>query len=138
MAAIDIASLEQEHGTSLPEAYKQLLQNYPAKLSSLNYFNDPEFGGPSDFELLKDLEKISKLNKEEKEFWPESDYADTPLPPTYFFIGNDGGGDLFAIDTAGDTLSPVLRFDHEEGIWETGAESLDEFVKQLIVNAKSR
>jgi hypothetical protein len=67
--------------------------------------------------------------------WGKSDYADKPIPESYVLIGEDGCGNLFAIDTTIIGLCPVFEFEHEEGEWTQRAQSLEDFAQQLLQSA---
>lgn len=136
--ASQLARIEQECKLKLPESYRRLMSNYPSLLLAIHYFNDPKWGGPYSFVLLQDPAEVLTLNLEMRELWPDSDYSELPLPDTYLFVGHDGCGNTFAIDTAGPDTCPVLEFDHEDPCWISRAGTLDEFVDQLIAEAKEK
>jgi hypothetical protein len=119
-AANDPQGLERELGVQLPAQYMALLAGYPEEL----------LDGAADFELLANVDRIVELNREMRRLWPESDYD--PIPETYLIIGEDGRGNLFAIDLSRGDDSPVFEFEHEENSWHSRAESLDSYTRQLI------
>jgi hypothetical protein len=131
-----LSSLESEFKIALPPEYRRFMESYPTELAGALYSNNPKMGGPCNFELQIDLQRVVDLNHEIRDLWPESDYADTPFPESYFLIGDDGGGNVFAIDTAKSADCVVFEFDHEVGNWNTRANSIQEFAEQLLGYAK--
>lgn len=127
-----IDELEKKVGLILPQQYRTFLENYPQWLAQHKYSDDPKFGGPSDFELLSDLKQIAKLNRCWRKLWAESDYAEIPFPKSYLLIGEDGCGNIFAIDTQSTGKETVLEFDHELMQWESCADSIGDFANKLV------
>lgn len=126
-----IEKIERLMRVKLPRVYRQLLESYPSQLSDVCYCDDPAQGGPRDFELLSSPREVLKLNMLERSRWESADYSTTPLPQSFFFIGFDGCGNLFAIDLTCGGNCPVFEFDHERPGWIRRASSLDNFVQQL-------
>ena len=112
---------EAAYRARLPKSYRRLLENYPAELSAAT----------ADGELLASLDDAVELNREMRRLWPQSDYRKRPIALSYFLIGQDGCGDLYAIDLDQGESSPVLEFDHERAKWRPRAGSLEEFVDQM-------
>jgi hypothetical protein len=112
---------EPSYRSKLPAAYRDLLASYPKELAAT----------AGEWELLANLEDAIELNRKMRRLWPHSDYRKRPIADSYFLIGQDGGGDLYAIDLALGNSTPVLEFDHERAKWRPRAASLSDFVKQL-------
>jgi hypothetical protein len=107
------------------------LTDYPRELNQARYSEGSECDGPKDFELLSTCKKIQELNHWFRKHWSESDYAEVAFPDSYLLVGDDGCGNLYAIDTA-KTNGPVFEFDHEVSEWSNRARSLEEFGRQLL------
>jgi len=128
---MNVQKLENQLSVVLPEEYRQLLNDYPSQLAELDYFDDASQGGPRNFELLADPQEILELNRRERRRWPQADYSHAVFPDSYFLIGWDGCGNLFALDLAAQDGTAVYEFDHEEAEWALAAESLSAFVTHL-------
>ena len=128
-AEVDV--LEKALGVQVPAVYREFLAAYPDSLGRARYSDDTETGGPKDFEMLSSCNRIQRLNQRTRKYWSRSDYAEAPLPESYLLIGEDGSGNLYAIDTA-ESSGQVLEFDHELGEWTQRAPSLEEFGRQLL------
>jgi hypothetical protein len=127
----DFSGLTAALSVPLPQQYRDFLLHYPPELRQAKYFDNAKHGGPADFELLADPQQIVEFNQREREFWPESDYADVEFPSSYLLIGHDGCGNLFAIDTSVTGACPVIEFDHELSQWSRRTETIDQFARQL-------
>lgn len=110
-------------GINLPAEYVATLSKLPEKLLAIEADKQ---------EHLTNFDQLYQLNKEEREIWPDADYAVAELPDSYFFIGTDGCGNKFAIDTLATEKLAYFEFDHEEGCWTCVANSLSEFAEMLM------
>jgi hypothetical protein len=118
---IDRHGITPKYAAMLLPAYRDLLTHYSEELAAT----------AGELELLANLEDAIELNREMRRLWPQSDYRKRPIADSYFLIGQDGGGDLYAIDLALGDSTPVLEFDHERAKWRPRAASLSDFVKQI-------
>ncbi|QDU53740.1 SMI1/KNR4 family protein [Gimesia panareensis] len=89
MTETEIQELETKTGCQLPAVYRELLLNYPQRLTDL-----ANTLGIEELELLyHSRESLVRVNGEQPE------YFRSIFPPHCFFIGENGCGDLYAIDT---------------------------------------
>lgn len=89
MTETEIQELETATGGSLPAVYRELLLNYPQRLTDL-----ATMLGIEELELLYHTrESLIRVNGEHPEC------LHSIFPPHYFVIGENGCGDLYAIDT---------------------------------------
>ncbi|MBB3210745.1 hypothetical protein FHS27_006593 [Rhodopirellula rubra] len=107
MTESDIASIEDETGLVLPAAYRNTLLNYPQPLIDAG---DEHGQGPENYELYNNLKPLRIANCYESEY-------DDHCPDSFFFIGDNGCGEAFAIDTSDDSC-PVYVFSPHVGEFE--------------------
>lgn len=89
MTETEIQELETATGCQLPAVYRELLLNYPQRLTDL-----ATTLGIEELELLYHTrESLSRVNLDDPE------YLRSIFPPHCFVIGENGGGDYYAIDT---------------------------------------
>lgn len=89
MTETEIQELETATGCILPAAYRELLLNYPQRLLDL-----AATLGVEELELLThNQQSLIRMNVDQAE------YVRMFFPPHYFVIGENGNGDVYAIDT---------------------------------------
>ncbi|MGI9457739.1 MAG: SMI1/KNR4 family protein [Aeoliella sp.] len=113
------ADVERQFGVVLPKNYNRLLENFPESLRKPIFKGQPNMGRPCDMWFLNDLAEIAKLNKEERELWPDAEWTrGRPFPRHLFLIGSSDGN-LFALNLRRVRLFQVVIWRHELplGIW---------------------
>ncbi|QDT30689.1 SMI1 / KNR4 family protein [Gimesia panareensis] len=89
MTETEIQELETKTGCQLPAVYRELLLNYPQRLTDL-----ATTLGIEELELLyHSRDSLARVNGEDPE------YLRSIFPPHCFVIGENGNGDYYAIDT---------------------------------------
>lgn len=120
-------------GFDIRPDYAHLVSNFPAQLMNVQRADDgsKDEGQVNSVELLSDLTDVLDINQEVRSesiahpdghefFWPDQVLA----------IGENGEGDYYAIDLAGEYMG-VLFFDHQLVEFEEITESLDDYVELL-------
>lgn len=129
MTESEIQELEAVNGGPLPAVYRELLLNYPQQLTDL-----ATTLGIEELELLfHTRESLIRVNGEH----PEN--LRSIFPPHCFFIGENGCGDLYAIDTRS-PASPVYMGGPHLGEYPEDAEgnplpqadSLQEYIEHVV------
>lgn len=137
MTPEDIAQLEQATGLSLPERYRETLQNYPQSLLDLAEIYPQKKGkvvriGPESNELYRNKQDLWHQNVDGKAYKAEI------FPEWYFIIGDSGCGDLYAIDTRNPAAPVFMSGPHEseypkdeQGHPKPVSPSLDHWIERL-------
>jgi len=115
----------------VPVEYLQLIRDYPPELLNQPR-GDDEYGAISDVELPCDLDVVCELNAEaraQKILDPDGD--EFIWPNSLLIIGENGSGDYYCIDTAGE-VDGVLQYEHQPVEFFEIADSLAEFVSLLL------
>lgn len=129
------SQLQQLCGYPLPDKWLHLLCHYPSALLSAGRGTDdqPDEGTVSQVELLADDSAILQINLEARaETWLDPRGNAFTWPPSHLVIGETGDGDYYCIDAAA-AAPAVLQYRSQPVIFESAADSLDEFVEMLLV-----
>lgn len=122
----ELSNLESELLVRLPEAYRNLLQNYPRRLTEVNTDGDETI---AELQLIISQEQLLELNTSIRnpDYWF---FGEHPWPNHFFVIGGDGYGNRYFLDTSGEY--PGVRFQDCDN-WGIGyaAASLESFITQL-------
>lgn len=129
MTESEIQELEAVNGGPLPAVYQELLLNYPQQLTDL-----ATTLGIEELELLfHTRESLIRVNCEQPE------YFRSIFPPHCFFIGENGCGDVYAIDTQSPAVSVYMGGPHHgeypedaEGNPLPDADSLQEYIEYVV------
>lgn len=122
-----IVQIEQQLGRQLPAAYREVLRHYPPPL------REPGEFGPFYYELYGDAQRLVDANSGKSELWKDR-------PAEYLVIGDNGCGNVYAIDTA-DPSAPVygVSCHHGEFVDNTAAgepcriaDSINDYTDRLI------
>jgi hypothetical protein len=124
-----LQSLEATLGIKLPEFYTKFMQNYPSTLRDTTLYIGGSPQTPAQWEFASLVEKLLELNIFFRE--SEIEWTEAGPWPTLFVIGEDIGGDYFAISLA-DNTSEVFCFEHEDGRFVTRTPSLDDDAHQIL------
>ncbi|MEQ9069175.1 MAG: SMI1/KNR4 family protein, partial [Gimesia chilikensis] len=129
MTETEIQELETQTGCILPTAYRELLVNYPQRLLDLAATLDVE-----ELELLThNHESLTRMNVDQAES------VRMFFPPHYFVIGENGNGDVYAIDTHSSAVPVYMGGPHPGEYPEDAAgnplpdaDSLQEYVEYVV------
>ncbi|QDU06568.1 SMI1 / KNR4 family protein [Gimesia chilikensis] len=129
MTETEIQELETATGCILPAAYRELLLNYPQRLMDL-----AATLGVEELELLThNHESLTRMNVDQAE------YVRMFFPPYYFVIGENGNGDVYAIDTQSPAVPVYMGGPHPGEYPEDAAgnplpdaDSLQEYVEYVV------
>ena len=132
MPNINVDLIENRLGIALPNAYRQLLSDYPQRLHDtkldLGWKQEPI----SDRELYGDAERIIRANVDQRRFptpWFSDDVE--PWPDHMLVIGDDECGNYWCIDLR-ESCDRVLFYNHDLGGFEDDSDSLAEYVEKTI------
>lgn len=129
MTETEIQELETATGCILPTAYRELLLNYPQRLLDLAATLDVE-----ELELLThNHESLTRMNVDQAES------VRMFFPLHYFVIGENGNGDVYAIDTRSPAVPVYMGGPHPGEYPEDAAgnplpdaDSLQEYVEYVV------
>lgn len=129
MTETEIQELETATGCILPAAYRELLLNYPQRLKDL-----AATLGVEELELLTHHhESLTRMNVDQAE------YVRMFFPAHYFVIGENGNGDVYAIDTQSPAVPVYMGGPHLGEYPEDAAgnplpdaDSLQEYVEYVV------
>lgn len=133
MAPEILLQLTELIGWELPAEYIELLEQYPASLSTRTREPDhPDCEETvAEVELLNDPQTILAINQEaRRECILEPNGDEFVWPDQMMVIGETGTGDYFCIDVSGD-VDGVIQYNHQAVTFEIIAESLEEFIEIL-------
>ena len=128
-----INAIQELTGFTIRDDYAQLINAFPSQLMNIQRADngsDAE-GQVNNVELMNGMTDVLDINHEvrlgsvehpdgHEFFWPDQVLA----------IGENGEGDYYAIDLAGEYMG-VLFFDHQRVEFEEITGSLDEYVELL-------
>ena len=126
MTESELNNIEGFLGCQLPARYRFLLLNYPQTL-----IDQGEFGA-ANFDLYHSEGKLIEANGQASWMWPDR-------PDSFVIVGDDGFGEVFAIDTSDDGcpvygLSPhhgEFKDNVDAGVPVRLAETVDEWARLL-------
>lgn len=127
------AELSHLTGFELRSDYVQLIDRYPPQLRNVARADDGSDaeGQVSTVELMCDLADVVDINEEVRfESVPDPQGEEFHWPDQVLVIGENGEGDYYGIDLAGE-YPGVLFFDHQAVEFEEITESLKEYVELL-------
>lgn len=122
----DLTEIEQATGFTLPLRYRQILLAYPERLSEMGEF------GPMNYDLYAEKKALIESNVLQTNY-----FKDHPQP--LFMIGDNGCGDVYAIDTS-DESAPVYGWSPHHGVFADNTdgcvltklyESIEDYVESL-------
>ena len=129
-----IQELQSLTGLPVPADYLQLLASYPAALQNLPRAEDgsEKQGHVSCVELMCDQADVLDVNREVRS-GPVMDPsgAEFEWPAQVLVIGENGGGDYYAIDVSAEHPG-VLFFNHQAVEFQEITDSIVEYVELLI------
>jgi hypothetical protein len=127
----ELRHLEQRFGITLPDPYKAFMLEFPTVLLETRILVGDQPQTPAQWEFLGSVERLLEVNRfvrEEPDIeWLEDGGA---WPEDKFVIGEDIGGDYFALDLCAD--GAVLRFDHENGTLEPLEPTLQAYTTRVL------
>ena len=128
-----INAIQELTGFEIRDDYAQLINDFPSQLMNIQRA-DNGFDGEgqvNNVELMNRMTDVLDLNQEVR-----SDSVEHPDGHEFFWpnqvlaIGENGEGDYYAIDLAGEYMG-VLFFDHQLVEFEEITKSLNEYVELL-------
>jgi len=120
-------------GFDIRPDYVELVSNFPSQLMNIQRADDGSEaeGRVNTVELLSDPTDVLDINQEVRSSSiPHPDGHEFFWPDQVLAIGENGEGDYYAIDLAGE-YPGVLFFDHQLVEFEEITDSLDEYVELL-------
>ncbi len=127
------AQIQKLTGFAIRDDYAELIGQFPSQLLNIPRSDDgaDDEGWVNTVELMSDLMDVLDANQEVR-FGPVThpDGHEFTWPDQVLVIGEDGEGDYYCIDLAGE-YSGVLFFDHQLVEFEEITESLSEYVELL-------
>ena len=113
----DVDRIESELNIKVPNAYRDLVTNYPEEFY--------EWG--ADYDLSDSPDRVVEINREVR----TEPFYGLKWPDRYFAIGENGCGDYYCLDLQGD-FTGVIFFDHEVGQFIRKFSSLDEWWRNQL------
>jgi SMI1-KNR4 cell-wall len=125
-----LQSIESTLGLKLPDFYRTFMLAFPGDLEQTTIHIGSSPQTPAEWECLGTEQRLIEINQFVQD--PEIEWlADGgPWPINKFAIGEDIGGDYFAIDLIGS--QEVFCYDHENGEFVVCAASLQAHANQIL------
>jgi hypothetical protein len=129
MTASDFENIEKALGFPLPEHYKRFMLNYPPELLQAK---PADWDPITDWEFADNPRRIVQMNQYVRKQPPGHFVDDGPWPERFFVIGEEEGGNYYAIDRSGED-ERVWMCHHEDGqLAPMFTQTLEEFSEWLI------
>jgi SMI1-KNR4 cell-wall len=130
MTTDQLQSIESTLELKLPEFYRRFMLAFPGELEHTTILVGSSPQTPAEWECLGTAQRLIETNQFVRD--PEIEWlADGgPWPANKFAIGEDIGGDYFAIELIGG--QEVFCYDHENGEFVVCAASLRVHADQVL------